>query len=367
MLLIISSIAIVRASDGLSFLLFLARSSTLVAILLLWLLNSTVRLKANKIALIFGAFYFPYLLTDARMAYLDVLTLLIMAAILEESPSREGFLNKLAFVSLGLAITIAALAWLSVLPSISFEWKDRVKNSMGFANPNTFFYYLLSSAFAFFTVRNRIGFNLCGLLILGLFGLVGGRTFLIGYLLLLGTWLQPNLLKKPLITSMLWSWLLLALATGYLIAIFPLQLSLLISTLTGLDINEITSNRLDFLSESANRSTMQLLFGGLENNADSLYVYLLNGFGIINLPVFVYALTSSISREVKRNNPTPLVLACVFFTIGIFEAPLDGSALIALVFVLAVFFRSPPNKDARHRQHPAQHHTECPNACLNHL
>ncbi|MFM6993191.1 MAG: hypothetical protein ACKOWD_18365, partial [Rhodoferax sp.] len=235
--------------------------------------------------------------------------------------------------------------------SNSFEWKERVKNSMGFTNPNTFFYYILSSAFVFFVYRVRFGFFFCGALIIGLYSIVGSRTFLIAYLLLLLAWVRPGLLHRTSVVAALWLWLTFAVLLGLLTAIFPIQTSLALSALTGLDVNEMTSNRLELMSEASSRTNLQLLLGGKENDADSLYVYLLNGFGIFSLPLFLYATVLSIARNVRQRRPSVLALACIYFTIGVIEVPFDGSAMIALVFVLSLFFQHEP---ARRRQTASQ-------------
>lgn len=338
-LLIVSTIALFKANATLSLLCFAGRAGALVAILLLWLTHSTVRLKANRSALLFGVAFLPYLMTDARMAYLDVLILLVMGSSMAHEPSSETFLKRLAYLSLGLVVLIAALASLSLLPSNAFEWKDRLKNSMGFTNPNTFFYYILSSAFVFFIYRVRLGFFLCGALIIGLYSTVGSRTFLIAYLMLMLVWIRPLLLHRSFVIAGLWLWLSVAVTLGLLIALFPVQSSLTLTALTGLDVNELTSSRLELISESSSRSNWQLLFGGKANNADSLYVYLLNDFGLVSIPLFLYATVSSIARHVRQRNPSVLALACIYFTIGLIEVPFDGSALIALVFVFSVFFQ----------------------------
>lgn len=338
-LLVVSTIALFKASASLSLLCFTGRAVALVAILFLWLTDSTLRLKANRSTVLFGIAFLPYLMTDARMAYLDVLILLVMASSMANESSSEIFLKRLAYISLGLVVIIAILASLSLLPSHSFEWKDRVKSSMGFTNPNTFFFYILSSAFVFFVYRIRLGFFVCGALIFGLYGTVGSRTFLIAYLLLLLAWMHPRLLNSKPMVAALWFWLSVVLLLGLLTALLPVQTTLALTAITGLDVNELTSSRLELISESVSRSNLQLLLGGQANNADSLYVYLLNGFGLLSMPLFLYVMVSSIARHVRHSNPVVLVLACIYFTIGLIEVPFDGSAMIALVFVLSVFFQ----------------------------
>lgn len=352
LLLIISTIALFKSSSILSLLCFAGRAGALVAILMLWLSNSTLRLKANRTALLFGVAFIPYLLTDARMAYLDVMILLVMASTMAHVPSSDAFLKRLAYLSLGVVVLIAALASLSLLPSNLFEWKDRLKNSMGFTNPNTFFYYILSSAFVFFVYRVRLGFFLCGALIVGLYNVVGSRTFLIAYLLLMLVWMRPSLLHRKLVISTMWLWFSLAVTLGLLIALFPAQTSIALTTFTGLDVNELTSSRFELISESISRSTLQLMLGGKANNADSLYVYFLNDFGLVSVPVFLYATVSSLARHVRQRNPSMLALACIYFTIGLIEVPFDGSALIALVFVFCVFFQHPRQGCGRHELRP---------------
>lgn len=350
-LLIVSTIALFKENATLSLLCFVGRAGALVAILVLWLTDSTLRMKANRNALLFGIAFLPYLMTDARMAYLDVLILLVMASSMAHQPSSETFLKRLAYLSLGLVFVIAILASLSILPSNSFEWKERVKNSMGFTNPNTFFYYILSSAFVFFVYRARLGFAVCGAVMIGLYSIVGSRTFLIAYLLLLLAWVRPSLLHRTSVVAALWLWLTLAVLLGLLTALFPIQTSLALSALTGLDVNELTSNRLELMSEAGSRTNLQLLLGGKENDADSLYVYLLNGFGLFSLPLFLCATVLSIARNVRQRRPSVLALSCIYFTIGVIEVPFDGSAMIALVFVLSLFFQHEP---ARRRQTVSQ-------------
>lgn len=338
LLLIVSTIALFKQSDTLSLLCFIGRVGVMVTIILVWLTDSALRLKANRIVVVFGLAFLPYLLTEARTAYLDVVILLILASLIQRTESSARFLQRLAYLSLALVVLVAALASLSLLPTNAFEWENRVKNSMGFTNPNTFFFYILSSAFVFFVYANRIGFFLCGMLMIGLYSVVGSRTFVIAYLLLLLIWFRPHLLRKKWVIAVLWLWLLLAVALGLVVALFPIQTSIALSAFLGLDVNDLTSNRMELLAAAVNPSGLQLLFGGEANNADSLYVYLLNGFGLINLLAFLFAAIKSIRRHLAQGKPFVLALACIYFTIGIVEVPFDGSALIALVFMLCVFF-----------------------------
>lgn len=345
-LLIISTIAQIKSNTLLSDAIFAVRAGALILILLIWITNTSQHLRAEKYSFIFFVVFAPYALTEARMAYLDVLIILIMASTIRKSQDSAHFFISLANISLAIALTIAILAWTSILPQIIFEWKDRVKYSMGYTNPNTFFYYIFSSAFVFFVFRQKIAFLFCGVLIITLYPTVGSRTFLIAYILLFATWINPRIFQKPPIMMGLWLWLTLAIVFGFATALYPLQLSIALSSLTGIDFNELTSSRFEVINDTANRSLIELIIGGKQNYGDSLYVYILNDFGLIWIPLFFFIIYKSIKSLTKKQDPTTLVLACIYFTIGLAEVPFDGSSLVALLFILSILYNTNQQKSS---------------------
>lgn len=336
--LILSTVLAVKLSESLSLLFFVSRSAALIGILAIWAYTSAYTERANRIVAIFSLVFLPYIFTSAYLAYLDVLVILILATNFQRSVSIEKYYVRLAYASLALVLVIALLAWSSVIPMATFTWEDRVKNSLGFSNPNTFYFFVFSSAMVFFLFKRRVAFFLTGVAMLGLFPLVGSRTFMGTYVLLAGIWIWPSLIRYRLFILTLWVWLAAVTALGLMTIVFPAEAALLLNAVLQLDANELFSNRLNLAEQAMASDTVQLLLGGLVNTTDSLYAYFMNGFGLAGLFVFLFWAWISVARQVHRGRPIALAIAAIYFTVGLVEVPFDGSALIAIVFFSEAFF-----------------------------
>lgn len=307
----------------------------------LWIGRSTVDRSMPLSAMIVGALLSFYMLTDAIVAFVDVLSLLIFSAALARSRSSGKYLVYLAYGSLAFVCAIAIFAALGVLPSTVYEWEGRVKNGYGFGNPNTFFFYLFSSAFTFFVFRERRGFFLSGLIIAVMYASVGSRTFGIAYLFIFMAFLLANRINGRLLQTTLWAGILLVALAGVLTVYFPYEISQWSSGILQVNSDELLSSRLSLMERAySDISDAEFWLGGMENASDSMYYYFASSFGILILLALLGVTLYRLGNLSKRYGSIPLVFVLSFLMVGIVEVPFDGSALMSLVFIYVIFYDS---------------------------
>lgn len=335
---ILSTVLAVRLSESVTSLVFFSRSAALIGIIAVWFFISAYRGQVNRIVAIFSLIWLPYIFTSAYLNYLDVLVVLILATSFQRSGGIEKYFVRLAYTSLALTVMIGLLACLSIIPTTEFAWRGVVKHSFGFANPNTFYFFIFSSAMVFFVFKRHVAFFLSGVAILGLFPMVGSRTFLIGYILLVGILVWPSLIHNRKGRLLLWLWLASVTALGLVTVSIPAKVTILLNAVLGLDVNELFSNRLALAEQAMAIGSVQTFLGGMANATDSLYAYFARGFGFLGLLLFLLWGYGSVVRQVQYGRPIALVIAAVYLTVGLVEVPFDGSALIAIVFASETFF-----------------------------
>lgn len=326
-------------------LFFLLRSSALIGILAFWLMSIAYSSRASRVTIGFAALFWPYLFSDAYLAFLDVLVLLVLVSDFRKSSTTENYYIWLAHLSLSLVLLIGLLAWLSIIPTSTFAWEGRIKESMGFNNPNTFYFFLISSAVVFFLFERTVSFFLVGVAIIGLFPIVGSRTFLATYALMAMFCVWPRILHYHLVIALLWAWLAAATFLGLTSVLFPSVITIYLNAAIGIDVNELVSQRLELLANARMTGVFQLIFGGVNNKSDSLFGYFVNSFGIVGVALLLYITLTNARRQVRSGRPIALVFTAIFFTTGLAEVPFDGSALVALVFLSTVLFGSAPRME----------------------
>lgn len=340
-LLIITSVRFVRDDIGLLTNINIVRIALIALSCALWIGRSTIDRTLSLSVIAFGLVLSPYLLTDAIVTYIDILSLLIFAAALTRSRDAEKYLVQVAYGSLALVAAIAALATIGVLPSTSFEWNGRVKESFGFTNPNTFFFYIFSSTFVFFTFRRTGGLILSGLFMLALYVNVGSRTFGLAYLFIAASYFLTNRIDIGLIRFGLFSAIVGVTTIGLLTIYFPREFSNWTLSVFGVDSDELFSSRLSLMEFDLAYSQLnnaEFWLGGLKNVSDSLYAYFVNGFGLLLSAAFIFAMLNRTLRVSQRHGFAPLVFVLTFLMIGIVEVPFDGSALMSLMLIYALFY-----------------------------
>jgi hypothetical protein len=340
-LLIITSIRFVRDDIGLLTNLNIIRVALIVLSCALWIGRSTIDRTLSLTVIAFGLIMSPYLLTDAIITYIDILSLLIFSAFLARSRGSEQFLVYLAYGSLGLVAVISALATVGVLPSTSFEWNGRVKESFGFTNPNTFFFYIFSSTFVFFTYRRVWGLLLGGLFMAFMYLSVGSRTFALAYVFILASYFLTNRINGALVRFGLFTAIVGVVTIGLLTIYFPREFSNWTLSVLGINSDEVFSSRLSLMEFELDYSRLnnaEFWLGGLQNVSDSLYAYFVNGFGLLLASVFLIAVLNRALRLSRIYGSAPLVFVLTFLMIGIVEVPFDGSALMSLLFIYVLFY-----------------------------
>lgn len=339
LLQIISVVYLVRSQQDVVDMILLLRMFVYFLLILSWSSFGGIQRRQGLLIAIAAILFSPYLLTNAWMSYIDILIMSMFVVVLGKNwfELRPYFI-KLAFLSMCLVACVAVFSYIGVLPSNVFEWDGRVKNSMGFLNPNTLYYFLFSSALVFYVFRSRLGLYLSGALIVGFYPIVGSRTFLFSCLVMLFLWFRPVWFKGGVVRAVLWIALVFILSLGFSMVWFPIELSSMLSSIFEVDANEILSNRLDIAKATEpNSGVMTFLFGGLENTADSLYVFLLNGFGVFGVIIFAAIFAMALVQGIRRSGEVLMVVALIYLMVGLVELPFDGSSLLSLIFFLMLF------------------------------
>ncbi len=281
----------------------------------------------------------PYLLTDAWLFYVDIVSVLVISAALKGFRYPEKYLILIAYVSFFAVILVIIFNFLGYIPSSVFIWRDSIKESYGFNNPNTIYFFLFSSSMVFFVLRNNIGVILCGVVMVAFFPSVQNRAFMAGYLIMLPAYFLLTLHDRRFVRWGLWVWFISVLSLGILSALLPAQVDSFLSSMFGIDVNDLLSNRLYLLEEAVyGRSFWETMFGGLENNSDSMFTYFYNSVGLIGFSIFLIFIFYYLSKSSKRYGSFMLLFSCIFFTVGLVESPFDGSSLIALLYIYLLFF-----------------------------
>lgn len=340
-LLIIASIRFVRDDIALLDNINIARIALVALSSALWIGRSTIDRSLPLSVVTIGIVLSPYLLTEAIVSYVDIISLLIFSAAIAKSRDPEKFFIYTAYASLALVGLIALLATVGVLPSTSFEWNGRVKESFGFTNPNTFFFYIFSSAFVFFIYRQSRGLIICGIFIAVMYLSVGSRTFALAYVFIATGYYFSNRINGGMTRFGLLSAIVGVALTGIVTIYFPRAFSDWTLSVIGIDSDELFSSRLSLMEFELSYSTLnnaEFWLGGLKNVSDSMYAYFVNGFGLLLSIIFLLAMFSRTINLSKRYGSAPLVFVLTFLMIGIVEVPFDGSALMSLLFIYALFY-----------------------------
>lgn len=350
---IISTIVFVRESVDISTAVMISRLLSFGMLTLFWVVADGYRSKAGAYVFLLIAMLSPYLFSDAYMAAIDVI-LVFMSAIYFASrlSIQDEFYSNLAYGSLFVVIMVLALYYLGVIPTQVFEWDGRVKNSLGFSNPNTLFFYIFSSAFIFYGERVRVGFYACGVLMILLYGIVGSRTFMYAYFILLGFWLWPNLFELVAIKVVLSLMFGAVACLGLVITWFPIEFAMVAERILMIDVNELVSNRIDVLVQAGGlQSMLGILFGGLENTADSLYFYFYSSFGVLGIVLALLLVVFGLIRADGWRKTTLLVMCIVYFIIGLVEVPFDATSLMAVYLVYLFFSRGADGRQVNHHEY----------------
>lgn len=340
-LLIVASVRFVRDDITLLDNINIVRVGLVAAASALWIARSTIDRTLSLSVIIVGLLMAPYVLTDAIVSYVDIISLLIFAAAVSRSRAPDNFFIYVAYGSLALVALIALMATLGFLPSTAFEWNGRVKESFGFTNPNTFFFYIFSSAFVFFIFRQARGLVICGIFIAAMYVSVGSRTFALAYVFIAVGYYFSNRINGAPVRLGLFAAIVSIVLIGLMTIYFPRGFSNWTLAAFGIDSDELFSSRLSLMEFDLNYATLdpaEFWLGGLKNVSDSMYAYFVNGFGLLGSIAFLVLMFYRTLDLSRRYGAAPLVFVLTFLMIGIVEVPFDGSALMSLLFVYALFY-----------------------------
>ncbi|MBK6850094.1 MAG: hypothetical protein IPG93_00375 [Burkholderiales bacterium] len=338
LLYIVGSVYLVRENESLSNDFVAIRLLIYILLLLLWISGVAYRLTVRTNVFLLAIILLPYVATAAYLSYVDLLILTILASSVGSGrESRQYFLTT-AYASLAVVLCIVGFSLFGAIPTKMFEWQGRVKDGLGFANPNTMYFFVFSAAFVGYYYKSMILFAGCGAVMIGFYWFAQSRAYALCYLILAVQWRADPRWLFGLYEMLVRSWLYFVLALGLLIGLFPIEVSTALGLILGIDVNELLSNRLELISgRSEGRSIWGYLLGGKENDADSLYVYFINSFGLVGVVLFAYYFLRNLAQVDVSLRLRVAVLSGVFLTVGIIEAPIDGSALISLFWIWIVF------------------------------
>lgn len=333
------SLSIIKSNPQLSDYLFLVRGILLVSMLGIWAVYSVSKSFSNRFIWIIILVMSPYLLTEAWMFYIDIISMLILASSISEMKDSEKFIIKISYSGIIFTLSIVFLGSIGILQNEMFIWNGSVKQSFGFYNPNVIYFFIFSSALAFFALRNKTGIIISGISMIVLFPYVQNRAFMGGFIIMVPIYLYLAVFDNEKVRASLWMWLISIIVFGMYFAIDPDYATDIIDNVTGLDVNYVLSNRLIILQETVfRRSLGEIIFGGLKGAIDSTFIYFYSAIGLFGCSVGIAFTFYKLNKQSSRYGSFPILLGCIFFTVGFVESLFDGTSLIALLFVYLIFF-----------------------------
>jgi hypothetical protein len=338
-LMIMSSIKYIKDDIYLSENILAVRVILIVSAGVLWVARATIDRTLPPSVLLIGIVLSGYALTDAVLAFVDLITLIIFASAMKDSGKPERYFILLAYWSLAFVCLITFAGSVGLIPSAIFEWEGRAKNSFGFTNPNVLFFYVFSSALTFFVCRERNGLIICGAIMAFLYTAVGSRTFAFAYLLIALAYFFVLKVDNKFVRFTLWVFTALALIFGVMTVYFPFEFSMWTSNVLGIDSDALLSNRLTIMETVyISSKDAEFWFGGLENLSDSMYSYFTRSFGLGGSLILLVAAIINLKNASNIAGAVPLVFFLTFFVVGLVEVPFDGTSLVSLIFIYAVFY-----------------------------
>lgn len=336
---ILFSIYLIRSNIFLNERVTEIRGVVLVSSVAAWAAYSVVWKDSSRFVWLIIFLLSPYLLTDAWLFYIDAVSIFVISAAMKGFFDTEKYLIKIAYVSFFAVMLVIFLNIIGYLPSSVFIWRDSVKESYGFNNPNTIYFFIFSSSMVFFVFRHNLGVILCGIVMIALFPSVQNRAFMAGYLIMLPAYFLLTLNDRRFVRWGLWTWFISVISLGVVSSLLPAQADSWLSSIFGIDVNDLLSNRIYLLEEAVyGRTFGEIMFGGLESNSDSMFIYFYSSVGLVGFSIFLIFIFYNISKASKNYGSFMLLFSCIFFTVGLVESPFDGSSLIALLYIYLLFF-----------------------------
>lgn len=336
---ILFSVYLIRSNDILNGRLIEARGVLSVSTAIIWGAYSISWKDSSRFVWILIFILSPYILTDAWLFYVDIVSIAVVSSAIKGFPDTEEYLVRIAYFSIFIVLSVISLNYLGYIPSSIFIWKDSVKESFGFNNPNTIYFFIFSASMVFFVFRRNFGIALCGAIMIAFFPSVQNRAFMAGYLIMLPAYFLLTLHDRRFVRWGLWTWFLSVLSLGILAALLPAQTDGWLSGIFGIDMNDLLSNRLYLLEEAVyGRTFWEVMLGGVESNSDSMFIYFYSSVGIVGFSIFLIFIFYNLSKISKEYGSFMLLFSSIFFTVGLVESPFDGTSLIALLYIYLLFF-----------------------------
>ncbi len=283
----------------------------------------------------------PFLTLDARLHYVE-LVVAVSTAVLCLQKAGEKALVSAAKYGVVTVILVALLAKFELIPNAVIEGKKlfdfRIKNCLGFDNPNNSFYFLFSSAYVFFALKKRNALILTSFAMLLMLPEVQNKTYTIVLTILLV--LPPIVRKLSCEKLSIWAMFLGSYFVGVVSVLIPNLIFGRILPVLGVSIpilDRITSLRASKLVRYAeHRSLFSLAFGGKPNPGDSFFLFMVESLGLPILMVFFFVSYKAILSLFAEKKVEHAYAIAVMPLLGLMEAPVSGHSLMIVCYFYIV-------------------------------
>lgn len=347
--LIAGSIYVVKESTVVSDVLVGFRVALMLAVTLLWISVNALSTRLAIGIVLAASVVLMYSISGVYAQAVDVAMLLITADLVLRRCDLDRHMYTIAKYSLFFASAIALFAIGGMIPAPVHETESITKASLGFWNPNTYYLYAFSSAIVFFVLKHARLFWL-SLVVIGVFATFGGsRTYLFGSGLLGLAWVLLHLRSGAHIVGIgsLITYALVGIV-GVASTVYVQQLAMLFQVVSGADLNQLVSRRIEILERVASeQGAPSLWMGGYAPGSDSTYEYLSSGFGLPFLCGVLVLVLAVMIKYFRARSPRSMAAIASVALVGLFEIVIDGSLLLSLFLILLILRKLPPVKLSR--------------------
>ncbi|WP_163329264.1 hypothetical protein GFV12_06820 [Desulfurobacterium thermolithotrophum] len=250
---------------------------------------------------------------------------------------RDKFVKKIFEIGAYLYILFSLINILLIIKGtlpqkIIIDHLGRVRFFMGFEHVNHFTMVIYSALLSFLYLRKKILFIFTLMYLLIITNFTGTRSFIYSFFLsalILGiyktSFLIPKIFKnvfmKIIVISIILIGTLLPLLSNFIVQNYPF-------------IDEELTGRISIYKYSieSNFNALNLLIGGTDANADSSYMDIMGGIGIIGLIlIFIYIL-KKVDLMLKKRKLIEVFIVLNIILAGIIEQLTAPSLLISYLF-----------------------------------
>jgi len=211
---------------------------------------------------------------------------------------------------------------------------------LGFRNINTYGMYCANCVIIFFLFNQRKWYWLAiGLLLVSTYYTKARTPIVTVGIIVISDFLRNYKYLIPKLKSGLFYFSILIVALGAISVIYVKEiLSLNFVSSSGLNLNDLTSNRLVIINNTISNFSIKNWFIGLsaENGNDSLYYYFIIFFGVIYSLLLFYLVIRCLIKLKKSNDIKLMIFVATYLTSGLFEMPVSPFIPYALIFFVVL-------------------------------